>query len=390
MVVIKNLRHMILFFVFFFHQAYVYAKGSVKFLLNLYHQEGDGGFQIYGDPEKEEVTVVEPMLFIDHEVSETTSINAHFVFDGWTAASDTELDGNTGASNEEAREWQSRVAGNIGITQDFTSWKWSSRLGISNEYDYKSINVGGSLEGHFAQDNFVLGITPQLFLDKAKDYDIQNNRETEYKDRTIWSVGLNASQLLSPSDILQVGFTYINMDGDLNNITNSVKVLSNPYGNTFSRMEERVPGTRKRKAYSAKWVHGFSDESAMHLGYRFYDDDWNISSHTGELGWRLSFDEDDTFLMVGYRYYTQDSPDFWAEQFAIPQTFMTSDSDMGDFDSHRLSVHYSHLVGDKKFSFKDWLALDFTDVEVSLGGSIYHRSNDLDAMILQAGISTFY
>lgn len=381
------LRSILISITLFAQQLFANTASKVKAVFNFYTQSGGQGEQIYGTDQKEEVQVMEPMLFIDHKINETTTINAHFVLDSWTAASDTQLDGNTGASTEddgapeEAITRQGRGSAQIGITNDYKTWLWSSRLGISSEFDYKSLNFGGTIQKNFANDNFVVALSPQLFLDKAKTYDLVAQDVTEFQGRTIYSLDLSASQILTPSDIIQFGATYINMNGMLNNISNTVKVLSNPYSNSLSRVEENLPDSRERYALSVKAIHAFTDETALHASYRYYDDSWGTSADTAEISLAQSYFEDDAFLKVSYRYYNQTENQYYAHQFATVEQYMTSDSDMEAFTGNRFGVHYGHSLGEKK-------AFGFTLDDIQIDGGVYYykRSNDLTYTLAQAGV----
>ncbi|MBT3583337.1 MAG: hypothetical protein HN509_00405, partial [Halobacteriovoraceae bacterium] len=74
------------------------GKTKVKTVFNFFHQNSNDGKQVFDGSGREEANVIEPMIFIEHQINEDTAITGHFVFDFWTAASDTKLDGNTGAS----------------------------------------------------------------------------------------------------------------------------------------------------------------------------------------------------------------------------------------------------------------------------------------------------
>jgi len=371
-VVIRSIISLLVVACAFVQNLYAETKGKAKLLVNAYHQDGDGGDQIYSHDKSQKVTVFEPMLFIDYKIDEKTTVDAHITFDAWTAASDKELDGNTGASGE-GIGGQSRTGGRFGIKRDHKEWAWGSSFGVSKEYDYRSLSFGGNLEGRFFDENFVLGISPQLFLDQSKGFDLRAEKTGEFKGRVIGALDISGSQLLSPSDILQFGYTFIHMNGSLNNISNSVIVDTNPYGNSYSRVEERMPHQRVRHAFSTKWVHGFSDEFGMHLSYRYYFDDWDVKSHTAEVGLRLSYNDDDTLIMPTYRYYDQEQASFYDKRFATVQPNMTADSDLGTFTGHRYGINISHVYGDKQI-----FGIDLLDFGMSYGVYHYTRSNDLD------------
>ncbi len=364
----------------FGQNSWAIGKGKAKWVLNLYAQNGDGGHQIFDNSKNEEAYAFEPMLFVAYQINKKTNISGHFVFDTWTAASDTKLDESTGASGEGIKS-QSRTSGSLAISRDHKSWRWSSQLGVSSEYDYRSLNFGGNLQKSFAQDNFVLSLSPQIYLDQARDFDIASNQTLNFKGRTIWSMDLSGSQLLTPNDVIQVSYTFIHMNGMLNNISNSVHVSSNPYNNNFSRYDERLPDKRLRHALSSKLVHAFNDENAGHISYRYYEDNWDINAQTAELGHRLSFNDDKSFLMLTYRFYDQSQSQYFKESFQVVETHMTSDSDLANFTSHRFGGHYSHKIEDSQI-----FGMLLANMEWSAATYFSSRSNGLQSQILQAGL----
>lgn len=381
-VIKRSLLYFLLSLLISWNNVWAAFISKSKVVFNFYSQSGDQGEQIYSTDQKEDVTVFEPMVFMEHQIDESTSINAHFVIDTWTAASDTQLDGNTGASGEEGVKGQSRTAAQISYNKKSKKNEWSIRGGFSTEHDYQSINMGANYQQRFAQDNFTIALSGQLFLDKAKTFDLVADNITDFQDRTIYSLDLTMSQLLTRSDIIQLGFTYINMDGMLNNISNTVYVASNPYSNTLSRVEEQLPTTRERFAVKLSEVHGFTDSTALHSNYRYYNDSWGVVAHTAELALAQSFHDDDVFLKLSYRYYDQTAVKYYAQSFATQQSYMTSDSDMEAFDGHRFGVHADHNLGEKSY----W-GVDLN--ELTLGAAVYHytRSNDLKYTIVQLGVN---
>lgn len=359
-------------------QAHSLELTKLKFLLNFIDQKGDQGFQVYDNSGNENLTVFEPMIFVAAKIDAETDINAQFVFDAWTAASDTALDGNTGASGAGIKG-QSRVSGQLGYKKGNEQNNWSGRFGVSSEYDYQSLNFGGTLVRSFAEDNFTLAISPQLYLDQAKDFDLRTSKTTEFKGRVIHSLDISGTQLLTYTDLLQVGYTYIGMNGYLNSITNKVRVLDETV-NPFKRQQERLPSNRSRHALSSKWVHGFNDTTALHLAYRYYQDDWKIKAHTPEVGMRFAMSDERSFLMPSFRYHQQSAAEFFKPQFATRENLMTSDSDMAKFHSSRYGVHFSksgYEVAPFKFA---------ADLEWSAATYWVDRSNDMSYLIVQAGV----
>lgn len=356
--------------------------GRVKFLFNSFQQNSNKGNQVYDDTGKEDVTVFEPMLFVVANVSEDTQISANFTYDSWSAASDTAIDGNTGASGG-GIEQQARVSGQIGYRKGDDLNNWSTRVGMSQEYDYNSLNLGASWVRSYAQDNFTLAISPQIFMDEAKEFDLVKGGATKFQRRSIYALDASGSQLLSASDVLQFGYTFVMMEGMLNSIASTVKVLDEPT-DPFQRQTEELPGSRTRHALYSKWVHGFSDEVAAHVSYRYYQDDWQIQAHTAEAGLRWASSESDWFAMPTLRFHQQTETKYFQKQFATAEKYMTSASDLAQFTSTRYGLHLGRGgIAVKPFGHE-------SELEFSLGAYTYQRTNGLTYSIYQLGVGLVF
>lgn len=317
------------------------GKTKVKTLLNVYSQTSHTGKQVLDNSGNEKVTVIEPEIFVKHQITADTEINASFTIDTWTAESDTILDGNTGASGS-GKKGQARVAPNIGVRREVGKNKYGMNLGFSSEYDYESKNISADFERSFAEDNFTLGLGVQYYADTLSLFpDITppaSAKITKGLKRDIYALNLGASQILTRNDIVEVGVTYANSKGRLESTAGTVNI-----GGT--REVEVLPGERKRSAVSGKWVHALTDEMAFNLSYRNYFDDWGAHASTARAAYLIALREEQDFLEIALRYHTQSAVDYYKDSFASTERFMTSDSDMSKFSSIEPSVMYSRSLG---------------------------------------------
>lgn len=324
-----------------FAQMMEKGKTKVKTLLNVYNQKSSTGKQVLDNSGNEKVTVIEPEIFVKHQITADTEINASFTIDTWTAESDTILDGNTGASGS-GKKGQARVAPNIGVRREVGKNKYGMNLGFSSEYDYTSKNVSADFERSFADDNFTLGIGAQYYADTVSLFpDITppaNAKITKDLKRDIYALNLGASQILTRRDIVEVGVTYAHSKGRLESTAGTVNI-----GGT--REVEVLPGKRERSAVSTKWVHALSDEMAFNLSYRNYFDDWGSRAHTVRAAYLIALREEQDFIEIALRYHSQDAVDYYKDSFGTTEKFMTSDSDMSKFSSVEPSVMYSRSLG---------------------------------------------
>ncbi|MCY4523352.1 MAG: DUF3570 domain-containing protein [Halobacteriovoraceae bacterium] len=358
------------------------GKTKFKFLLNLYHQNSTDGRQVFDNSGREQANVFEPMLFIEHQVNENTALNAHFVFDLWTAASDTRLDALTGASGDSPIKLQSRGSGNIGIRKESGKWGFSAGFGFSSEYDYRSINANMNLQRSFAKDNFTVALGLQYYLDGVQlfpdltppvDADL-----SEFLSRKIIASHLTISQILTRKDIIQIGANFINARGSLESTASSVLVNG-------IREIEQLPDTRSRYAVSSKWVHGFNDKTAMNISYRRYLDQWDLNAHTAKLSILREINDDEDFIEISMRWHQQSKVLYYEDSFATPREFMTSDSDLNKFTSHELGLFHSANLGNKKL----W-GFTLDDFTWNNGITVYERSTGLIYGYVQSSIGFMF
>lgn len=357
------------------------GKTKVKTLLNVYSQSSKNGKQVLDNSGIEDVTVIEPQIFVKHQITADTELNASFVIDTWTAESDTILDGNTGASGE-GKKGQARVAPNLGVRREVGKTNYGMNLGFSSEYDYTSKNISADVQRSFADDNFTIGLGVQYYADTVSLFqDITppaNASITKDFNRDIYALNLGFSQILTRRDILEFGATYANSKGRLESTAGTVNIAG-------TREVEVLPGERKRNAFSTKWVHALNDEMALNLSYRNYFDDWGARAHTIRGAYLIALREEQDFLEIALRYHSQRSVDYYKDSFSATERFMTSDSDLSKFNSYEPSVMYLRQLGGKEI-----LGVNFEDAEWGNSLTYSKRNSGLNYIYLQTSLAFFF
>ena len=346
---------------------------KTKLLFNLYAQSSNNGAQVFDGSGNEDAFMFEPMLFIAHQIDETTNIAAHLTFDVWTAESDTILDENTGQSGEGIGA-QTRTSGKFSVSKEIGNSIWTPRLGFSTEYDYKSLNAGLSWTGSFAEDNFTLSVGAQVFKDSVMLFDYSNELAKEFQDKDVYSLDISASQMLTRNDIILVGHTYISQSGALESIRNTTP-------SSGGRLPENLPDTRERYALYTHWVHAYNDDLAGSVKFRYYHDSWDLEANTIETSLRLTTNEEDGYLEFSYRYHDQTEVEYFSRYLVGTPQYHTADSDLDSFDSHRFGSLYSLDLGEKEM-FK----LPIENLNLSASAYYYFRSNDLSYITTQFGL----
>lgn len=354
------------------------GRTKLKTVFNLYHQNSDNGNQVFDNSGREEATVIEPMIFIEHQISAETAISGHFVFDAWTAASDTKIDAQTGATTGDAIFTQSRGAGNIGLRSEVGKWQYGASLGVSSEYDYRSLNFAVNGSRSFAKDNFTLGASLMYFMDEVDLFkDLSNPSTAEIStgnDRNIFASTITASQILTAKDLLQFELLYSNSDGYLESTASTVRVAG-------VRAVEVMPTRRDRYALSTKWVHGFGKASALNTSLRVYQDSWDLKAYTSRIAYLTEINDDEDFIEVFLRHHYQSAVSFYRDSFDTSQSSMTSDSDLQKFNSIETGFyHLNHLDDFKLFMFS------LENIQWTNSVVLGHRSNGMRIGYIQTSL----
>ena len=120
------------------------------------------------------------------------------------------------------------------------------------------------------------------------------------------------------------------------------------YGQVRALLEQR-PDTRNQWTWDARYVQYVEPfDAALHLGYRFYSDDWGIDAHTFESSWGQPLGRGWT-VTPWIRYYSQGAADFYQPYLISRQAYETVvfDAQTGDlieiipFDPKKLPAHFS-------------------------------------------------
>lgn len=396
------IRKIIFLFLFFIlTESLALAKTKFDLVNNVMLQSGHGGKQVHDGSGNQSLTIFEPVLYIDSQVTPHTTIFGSALIDLWTSASEGIFDTNTGASgravstkgakgvrraedgedNEDEDDdsvstggstspLQNRIGFNLGVAQKIGKFTLTPRIGYSSEFDYRSLNGGLNLQKSFADDNFVVSLGYQLFLDSTHPYNITSSAFTNWQSKRTQSVDCSVSQILSQSDLILLGYSYTNQSGFLAGSQNSIDLNG-------TRISEILPSGRNRNSASLRYVHGFTDNIATHLDYRFYFDDWGLKSHTIAPSLLFSFNEEAGLVKFFYRFYQQNAVNYYQDSFTAQNAYMTSDSDLAKFSANE---------GGALLSYSWELKHALKSISLSGGASYYRRSNDLTGTIFQFGI----
>ena len=281
---------------------------------------------------------------------------------------------------------------------------WTANAYFSTEYDYYSIGFGGSYSRLFNERSTELTLGGQVFLDKWNarypielregffDDRVSGNGTYapifvpfERENRNSYSLSLSVSQVLGKK--LQ-GSLFVDL-------VSQQGLLSTPFHRVhFSDFEdfhidlfqladdvERLPDRRLKVPIGGRLNYYLGDLVVLRSYYRYYWDDWGISSHTASLEVPLRL-TDSFGLYPNYRFYSQSATDhFYPKEGALSTyEYYTSDHDLSAFEAHQygLGLQYRDLMGSTGL-----LGFGLKTIDLRLGH--YDRSDGLSAFIVSLG-----
>jgi len=318
-----------------------------------------------------DVKVVYPTINFTKKLDDNTSVSAGYLVDAIAAASmkmSFKVDGITSATPN-TQGVNNLVIDDIrhqftaGINRSIKDINFSLNGIFSTEHDYSSKTIAGSISIPFAKKNTVF----QFGYTGSRDKIFPITR-TWTKDKNTTSLNLGMTQILAKNVISQLDFSYSDVNGYMLDGYQVVRII---HGSNFMTLEPIEPDTRIRKAAGMRTNIGITRLSTMQLGYRYYWDSWDVTSHTIEAAYKTHV-SDDLNLSFDFRQYFQTKAFFFKPVYTQPETFMSVDSKLNSGNSNDLTVELT-LNGNPEYNFP---IINNKKVTLITSLGIYHRHTD--------------
>lgn len=218
----------------------------------------------------------------------------------------------------------------------------SANVGYSEEDDYRSRYIGLSGQRNFNREMTTVAVGLSYADDDIfpTDAELFNRVVSENKD--VSSAYISISQIINQTTIFQTALS----------ITEQSGYLSDPY-----KLLDVRPDDKTQIGWSNAFRHFFIDaDAALHVNYRYYHDDFGISSHTLDASWYQNVGRD-WQVVPHIRYYSQSAADFYTsiDDFTKPiEQFQSSDYRLSAFGAISGGIN---LIG----RFNDWTLTLSTD-----------------------------
>jgi len=338
------------------------------------------------------------ILTIDAGVSAYTSASSSNInpFDG--ANLGNAFQASSGASQSDT--W-ANLTGSYTHNSDDRNQIWSAKASVSSEYDYFSLGFGGSYTRLFNEKNTELSITGNVYLDTwTTIYPVElrpgaaygdsgyNPQFTPFDDtsRNSYSLGFGFSQILSKNLQGSLALDLVQQNGLLSTPFQRV-YFSDKQDYFFDDFQladdvERLPDTRFKIALGGRLNYYINSVFVLRSYYRYYTDDWGITSHTASLELPVKLGDKFT-IYPSYRFYNQTA----ADQFGAYEThlstdaFYTSDYDLSKYNSNQFGFGLNYTDIFAKFHI-----FQFGLKSIDLKYYNYKRNTGLSSNIITAGI----
>jgi hypothetical protein len=281
----------------------------------MYHYYDGGG-----------VTIDGPSLLVRKKFAEKYAVNASYYVDMVSSAS---IDVITTASPYKEERTQ------YGVGFEYLRGKvtYAASFSDSSENDYNADTASLSI----SQDMFGDLTTVSLFFTRGWD-DVSRRGDDTFSDQVDRRIyGVDVSQIATKNLILGLSFETITEEGFLNNPYRQVRFVDPDAALGYSYEKERYPRTRTGNALAlrARWYLPY--RAAIEGDYRFYTDTWDIRGQTAEVSYIHPLDDEWTFD-VHYRFYTQNSAEFYSDLFPRQnfQNFLARDKELAAMTSSTL------------------------------------------------------
>lgn len=245
------------------------------------------------------------------------------------------------------------ITGGIAYSKegDFTSGEVSaSYLWNLDDSRNRSITAGVAYQMNEAY---------HLLYDTWNDFDIINTQ-------------IGYTHTLNRNSVGQINLFHIHQSGELSNPYQTI-IRYYADDNLYWRAVEKRPDEKRSTGISSSIVSKVLSNTALHGDYRFYRDNWGVTSHTLSLSPHIDLGKGWTFSPMA-RYYTQSAADFFKSHevngFFNETEYGTADERLGDYHGTAFSLSLEKILGEhlklnahaatQKQSFgldMDWVAI---------------------------------
>ncbi len=310
----------------------------------------DSSFLYYSEAD-DRVEIKKAMAFLTGDISAEDTVNVNLVLDTMSGATPT---GAVRSKNSSVSFSSASGAGSstvdggsvdrvnfsdtrLGIalswahSQDrLTTLTYGGSLSVEKDYQSYGASINYSLDTEDRLSTYTFGFagsfdeiyrktdgTPEP-LSKVDDNNIFSNGE-----RYAYDFIVGVTKVLNRKTVGQLNYTLSYSDGyhtDPYKVISEVNLVEDTGTGEFAwaelnRYYEARPDNRLRHAIFTSMAHQYGESGeTVHASYRFYTDDWGVSSNTLDLTHRTPLSST-SYIEPHFRYYLASAADFFVHSF---------------------------------------------------------------------------
>ena len=298
-----------------------------------------------GDRDRYEIDVAQ-LQFL-YPVSDKWQITTGFVYDDMSGSSPwfirPDASGDPLVVMSGATIDDTRYDFSVGAEYFGEKFTIAPSIGYSTEKDYKAISGGVEVEYEFPNKSTSVRGGIAVSFDEVDPTQDEARTRVNNEDKENYSIFGGVTQVINKHTILQTTLGISHFDG----------FLSDPYklvsiGAAGQTTADNRPDDRTQYTFAAR-LRRYSEllGAALHVDYRFYYDDWDVRSHTLDLGLHKVTDSGWAFD-TSLRYYSQTQADFYEPFYtALPADGeVSSDYRLSPYGAISLRLGISETIGD--------------------------------------------
>lgn len=298
--------------------ALVHGLGALGGLLFGHHARavdlpGDKGEALLHVYDGGGVTASGPAFLVRKSLTDRISLNGSYYVD---MVSNASIDVVTTASKFK----ETRNAYEVGADYVVRDTLMSLKLSRSDEPDYLS----DALSADISQEVFGGMTTVSMGFTRGSD-DVYKKADPEFADEvTRWQYRLGVTQILSTRLLASANFEAVSEDGFLGSPYRVARVFG-------AAVPERNPRARNSRALEFRAVYDMGSRDAIRGSYRYFWDNWDIKSHTFEVGYDRHVAEG--WIAGGHvRYYMQDQALFYSDNATTETRYISRNRQLSKFN----------------------------------------------------------
>jgi hypothetical protein len=328
---------------------------------------GDTAFiskiQVYADSDRTQV--VSPVVQGTADVTPDTNVSLGYLADIVTSAS---VDIVSQASPTTIHDTRHQVS--TGLSHIFGTLTARGGYSYSKENDYLSHTLNGGIEQELFDKNTTLALGYGLSLNTVGRADDMNFS----RGLTVQSMSASWTQILSERTLTQLTYELGYASGFQASAYRFVPIRMNATATPEFWVPETDPDTRSRHAIVIAVNHALGTDSSVQADYRFYLDDWGITSHTIGARYFVNLSKN-LELRLRERFYTQGAASFYQDSYAAPTKYITYDRELSPLWSETLGGKLSylfapHVEGELKLDLFYYSYADFVPLTSRTGTNV--------------------